>query len=70
MDVSLFDFDLMSDAIAVTADGVHLRPTSGNSFDLRPSAAKFQLSMKGFDTRRDLVVRLIDADDAAETELH
>jgi hypothetical protein len=67
---SPFDFDLMSDAIAVTAEGVHLRPTSRNSFDLLPSAAKFQLSMKGFDSRRDLVVRLIDVENAAETELH
>lgn len=67
---SPFDFDLMSDAISVTTDGVSLRPISVNSFELLPSAAKFQLSMKGFDSRRDLVVRLIDAGDAAETELH
>jgi hypothetical protein len=26
--------------------------------------------MKGFDPRRDVVVRVIDGDDAAETELH
>jgi len=67
---SPFDFDLTSDAISVTAEGVRLRPTSGNSFELLPSAAKFQVSMKGFDSRRDLLVRLVDADDAAETELH
>jgi hypothetical protein len=67
---SPFDFDLLSDNITVTTDGALLRPTSGNSFELLPSAPKFQLSMKGFDSRRDLVVRLIDADDAAETELH
>jgi hypothetical protein len=67
---SPFDFDLMSDTITVAAEGVRLRPTSVNSFELLPSESKFQLSMKGFDSRRDLVVRLIDADDAAETELH
>jgi hypothetical protein len=49
---------------------VQVRAVSENSFELLPSAAKFQLSMKGFDSRRDLLVRLVDADDAAETELH
>ncbi|HXH37766.1 MAG TPA: hypothetical protein VNN08_03985 [Thermoanaerobaculia bacterium] len=68
---SPFDFDLMSDSgITVQADGVRLRPTSVNAFELVPSAAKFQVSMKGFDPRRDLVVRVADADHAAETELH
>jgi hypothetical protein len=68
---SPFDFDLMSDgAINVHADGVQLRATSVNAFELVPSSAKFQISMKGFDPRRDLMVRLIDAGDAAETELH
>ena len=68
---SPFDFDLMCEGdIAVEADGVSLRPTSVNAFELVPSAAKFQISMKGFDPRRDLVVRVLDADDAAETELH
>jgi hypothetical protein len=67
---SPFDFDLRSNTIDVTAEGVQMQPTSSNSFELLPAAAKFLLSMKGFDSRRDLVVRLIDADDAAETELH
>jgi hypothetical protein len=68
---SPFDFDLMSEgSIAVQADGVRLRATSVNAFELLLSAAKFQISMKGFDPRRDLVVRVIDAGDAAETELH
>lgn len=68
---SPFDFDLMSKSdIAVQAEGVRLRPTSVNAFELVPSAAKFQISMKGFDPRRDLIVRVLDRDDAAETELH
>lgn len=72
---SPFDFDLTSDGgITVQADGVRLRPTSVNAFELVPSAAKFLVSMKGFDPRRDLVVRLHDPlhdpDNAAETELH
>jgi len=61
---SPFDFDLASD-IQVNADGVRLRPTSVNTFELLPSAAKFQVSMKGFDPRRDLIVRVLEADDAS-----
>jgi hypothetical protein len=62
---SPFDFDLASGVdIQVHADGVRLRPTSVNTFELLPSAAKFQVSMKGFDPRRDLIVRVVEADDA------
>lgn len=60
---SPFDFDLASD-IQVSADGARLRPTSGNTFELLPAAAKFQVSLKGFDPRRDLIVRVVEADDA------
>ena len=68
---SPFDFDLMSDdGISVQSAGVRLRATAVNAFELVPSAAKFQISMKGFDPRRDLIVRVVDAGDAAETELH
>jgi hypothetical protein len=68
---SPFDFDLLSgEAIQVAAGGVRLRPTSVNAFELTPSETKFQVSMKGFDPRRDLVVRLVNADDATETQLH
>lgn len=68
---SPFDFDLMAgEGIVVQAEGVGMRATSVNAFELVPVAAKFQISMKGFDARRDLIVRLVDADDAPETELH
>jgi hypothetical protein len=68
---SPFDFDLLGGTgITTQCEGVHLRATSVNAFELVPSAAKFQISMKGFDARRDLVVRVVDAADAAETELH
>jgi hypothetical protein len=72
---SPFDFDLTSDGgITVQADGVRMRPTSVNAFELVPAAAKFLISIRGFDPRRDLVVRLHDPlhnpDNAAETELH
>jgi hypothetical protein len=68
---SPFDFDLMApNGIHVQAEGVRMRPTSVNAFELTPSAAKYQISMKGFDPRRDLIVRVTEAGDAAETELH
>jgi hypothetical protein len=68
---SAFDFDLMSPGgISVHAEGATVRPTSVNAVELVPAAAKFQISMKGFDPRRDLVVRVVDAADAAEAELH
>ncbi|HEU4887588.1 MAG TPA: hypothetical protein VFV49_06870 [Thermoanaerobaculia bacterium] len=62
---SPFDFDLLTGSdITLQSEGVRVRPTSVNTFELVPSAAKFQLSMKGFDSRRDLIVRVIDTDDA------
>ena len=68
---SPFDFDLLSEEeISVQADGVLLRRMSINTFELVPSAPKFQISMKGFDPRRDLLVRVIEMDDAPETEFH
>ncbi|MEA2489105.1 MAG: hypothetical protein QOH21_897 [Acidobacteriota bacterium] len=64
---SSFDFDLLAGSdITTQAEGVRLRPTAVNAFELVPSAAKFQISMKGFDPRRDLIVRVVDADDAPE----
>lgn len=68
---SPFDFDVMHpDGITVKSDGVNVRPTAVNAFELTPTAATFQISMRGFDPRRDLVVRVVEPDDAAETELH
>ena len=69
---SPFDFDLTaSDGIMIEAEGVRVRPTSANAFTLAPASPKFQVSMKGFDSRRDIVVRLVDeSGDAAETELY
>ena len=68
---SPFDFDLVAGGdIATQCDGARLRVTSMNAFELVPTAGKFQISMKGFDARRDLIVRVADAGDAEETELH
>ncbi len=63
---SPFDFDLSDGRdIDMHADGVRLRATSVNAFELVPTAAKFQVSMKGFDPRRDLIVRVVETDDAS-----
>ena len=63
---SPFDFDLASGSVVqIQADGVRVRATAVNAFELVPTAAKFQVSMKGFDPRRDLVVRVVEADDAS-----
>jgi len=64
---SPFDFDLLAGGdITTQAEGVRLRATAVNAFELVPSAAKFQISMKGFDPRRDLIVRVVDTGDAPE----
>ena len=64
---SPFDFDLVAGTgITTQADGVRLRATAVNAFELVPSAARFQISMKGFDPRRDLIVRVVEAGDAPE----
>lgn len=64
---SPFDFDLLVGGdITTHSDGVQVRPTAVNALELVPSATKFQLSMKGFDPRRDLIVRVVDAGDATE----
>ena len=68
---SKFDFDLLADdAITVNAEGVRMRATSVNAFELTPAAVRFQISMKGFDPRRDLIVRVVETGDASEAELH
>lgn len=68
---SAFDFDLTRGEILCDAEGVTIRTVAPNRIEFTPSAAKFQITMKGFDTRRDLVVRVSEiSGDAAETELH
>lgn len=68
---SPFDFDLTQPTgITTRAEGVAVRPVAANAFELTPETETFHLSMKGFDTRRDLIVRVVERNDAAETELH
>ncbi len=68
---SPFDFDLSQGDIAIDADGTTLQSTGVNAVEFTPAAAKFAISMKGFDARRDLMVRVTElTNDAAETQLH
>lgn len=68
---SPFDFNLLDGGdIAVQSSGVRLRIAASNAFRIVPTETKFHISMKGFDPRRDLVVRVVEDNDAAEAELH
>jgi len=67
---SPFDFNLLAPGdIEIVADDIAVRPIAPNAIELRPTGPRFQIYLKGFDSRRDLVVR-VDAADAAEAELH
>jgi hypothetical protein len=58
---SPFDFDLLQPGgITIRAESAEVRPTGVNAFELTPTADAFQISMKGFDPRRDLVVRVVE----------
>lgn len=68
---SAFDFDLTNGDIGVDADGTAVRAVSANRIEFTPASARFQITMKGFDVRRDLVIRVAPvSDDAPETQLH
>lgn len=68
---SPFDFDLMQNEITMDADGARVTRAEVNAIRFVPSSPKFHITMKGFDARRDLLVRVLDnADDASEAELH
>jgi hypothetical protein len=66
---SPFDFDLTNDEIEIAADGVTIRPGGANVLFFSADSPKFQIVMKGFDPRRDLIVR-VTRNDVTETELH
>lgn len=68
---SAFDFDLAGGEIVIDADGSAVRAAGPNRIEFTPADSKFQITMKGFDARRDLVVRVSAlSDDAPEAELH
>lgn len=67
---SPFDFDVRDSDISVAAEGAQVVATGANGCRFVPRSPKFQITMKGFDVRRDLLVRVVDQTDAAEAELH
>ena len=74
---STLDFDLRGGAAGfsppctVESRGVIIEPLRPNAIRFTPTAEKFQITMKGFDPRRDLIVRVLESTgDAAEAELH
>jgi hypothetical protein len=68
---SPFDFAAGRNGITFKSDGVLVGVARDNRLEMRPQRPDFQLTMKGFDRRRDLVVRVLKKDDdAAEAELH
>ena len=68
---SPFDFAIGRGGIRVKQDGVELGAARENRIDFQPLQPDFQLTVTGFDPRRDLVVRVTKRDeDAPETELH
>ncbi len=68
---SSFDFSIGHNGIALRHDGVVLGGARDNWLEFQPMRADFQLTVTGFDRRRDLVVRVSRKDDdAPETEFH
>ncbi len=68
---SAFDFDLRRDAFVIDADAAEVERRTSNELAIVPRAARFHISVRGFDVRRDLVVRVLEQeDDAPETQLH
>lgn len=64
---SRFDFDLASDAISFATNGAEVRKRDGNQLEFVVASPKYQVTLKGFDSRRDLLVRVSEGEsDAAE----
>jgi hypothetical protein len=62
---SPFDFAIGRGGVAVKHDGVEIGAARENRIDFQPRASEFQLTVTGFDRRRDLVVRVTRKDDDA-----
>lgn len=68
---SVLDFDLRGDAFVIDTDAAVVERPAANELAIVPRAPRFHISVKGFDVRRDLVVRVLEReDDAPETQLH
>jgi hypothetical protein len=68
---SPFDFDLSRNEVAIITEGASVSRSAANTLEFIPMSPKFQITLKGFDPRRDLVVRVAAAEEhAPEAELH
>jgi hypothetical protein len=68
---SPFDFAIGRSGVTVKSDGAAVSAARDNRIEFESERSDFQLTVTGFDTRRDLVVRVARReDDAPETELH
>ncbi len=68
---SPFDFSIGRNGVTLTSDGAQVGTAQENRIEFQPLRPDFQLTVTGFDPRRDLVVRVSRKDDdAAEAELH
>jgi hypothetical protein len=64
---SRFDFDLASDAITIATSGIEVRSRDANVIEFVVTSPKYSVTLKGFDVRRDLLVRVREGEsDAAE----
>ncbi len=67
---SPFDFELGT-SINIAARGADVAHAEKNSFEFTPTGMEYEIELTGFDPRRDVLVRVVEANaDAAETELH
>lgn len=68
---SPLDFDLAGGEVAIDVEGASFKPAGSNAVELTPELPGFAITMKGFDRRRDLLVRIREVrDDAPEAELY
>jgi hypothetical protein len=68
---SLYDFALGRNGVTWKSDGAAVAVARDNRLELAAQRPDFQLTVTGFDRRRDLVVRVSRKDDdAPEAELH
>lgn len=68
---SPFDFAIGRNGITIKSDGATVKASRENRIAFESERSDFQLTVSGFDPRRDLVVRVARQEDhAPETELH
>jgi hypothetical protein len=67
---SAFDFEV-GKSVKIDARGAEVQTARENAIEFRPSMETYEIELTGFDSRRDVVVRVVELEtDAAEAELH